>query len=176
MRGARTRSLGAGLGALALALAPLLGPAPALAHAELISASPADGAVVDEFPPSVTLTFSEAVATPAYVVVSDQDGRSVTDGEARVVDGTVTQPTVGAGEGGEYTVDYRVVSADGHPVNGTVGFEVDSGSDAPAAASSTPPVPETEGFWSEHGQHVALAAAGLLAGAALLGAGMRQRD
>jgi hypothetical protein len=167
MRRARWATL---LGALLLATAPLLAGSPAQAHAELLSTAPAEGDVVETLPGTVELTFSEAVATPAYVVVNGPDGEPVDDGDPRVVDGVVTQPTVGTGAAGAYTVDFRVVSADGHAVSGRVGFIVGSG-------NGPPPAPTAEsGFWDEHGGHVALGGVGLLAGVVLLGAGLRARD
>jgi methionine-rich copper-binding protein CopC len=158
------------LGVLLLATAPLLAGPPAHAHAELLSASPAEGDVVETLPGEVELTFSEPVATPAYVVVNGPDGEQVSDGDPQVVDGVVTQTTPGSGPAGAYTVDYRVVSTDGHPVSGQVGFTV-------GAATGPPPVPTTgPGFWDEHAGHVAIGGVGLLAGVVLLGAGLRTRD
>jgi methionine-rich copper-binding protein CopC len=156
------------LGAVLLATAPLLAGAPVQAHTELISASPAQGDVVESLPGSVELTFSEAVGSTAYVVVNGPDGQAVSDGDPQVVDGVVTQRTVGTGAAGAYTVDYRVVSADGHPVSGQVGFTVGSGT-GPTPGPTTQP-----GFWDEHGWHVALGGVGLLAGVVLLGAGLRR--
>jgi methionine-rich copper-binding protein CopC len=165
MRRARWAAL---LGAVLLATAPLLTGAPVLAHTELISASPAQGDVVESLPGTVELTFSEAVGSTAYVAVNGPDGEAVSDGEPQVVDGVVTQRTAGSGSAGAYTVDYRVVSADGHPVSGQVEFTVGSG-------TGPPPVPLTEpGFWDEHAVHVALGGVGLVAGVVLLGAGLRR--
>lgn len=159
---------GALLGVLMLATAPLFAGSPAQAHAELISTSPAEGDVVETLPGTVELTFSEAVATPAYVVVSGPGGGPVNDGDPQVVDGVVTQPTVDTGAAGVYTVDYRVVSADGHPVSGQVDFTVGSGTGQPPGPAAEP------GFWDQHAEHVALGGLGLLAGVVLLGAGLRR--
>ena len=96
--------LSAGLAALllALALAPV---APASAHAALISSSPADGAVVDAVPDAVELTFSEVVATPAYVVVTGPDGRTVSEREPQIADTSVSQPMGQSDVEGQYTVE-----------------------------------------------------------------------
>ena len=164
--------LSAGLAALllALALAPV---APASAHAALISSSPADGAVVDAVPDAVELTFSEVVATPAYVVVTGPDGRTVSEGKPQVADASVSQPTGPSDVEGQYTVNYRIVSADGHPVSGTVRFSVGSASER--AASTSDARPRARGFWGEHWRRVVLAGGGLLAGAAVLRSGLRGR-
>jgi methionine-rich copper-binding protein CopC len=160
--------LSAGLAALLLVLAPA---APAAAHAALISSSPADGAVVETLPDTVELTFSEAVATPAYVVVTDPHGRTASVGEPQVADASVSQPTGQSDDEGEYTVEYRIVSADGHAVSGSVRFTVGYGGE-PSTVGARPRV---GGFWGEHWRRVALAGAGLLAGAAVLRSGLRAR-
>jgi methionine-rich copper-binding protein CopC len=160
--------LSAGLAALLLAVAPA---APATAHAALVSSSPPDGAVVETLPDAVELTFSEAVATPAYVVVTDPHGRTVSAGEAQVTDASVSQPTRQSDEQGEYSVDYRIVSADGHPVTGNLRFTVGSGAEPSTAGMR----PRARGFWGEHWRRVRLAGAGLLAGAAVLRSGLRAR-
>ena len=57
-----------------------------------------------------------------------------------LVDGAyVTTPWPGGLTGPDYTVNYRVVSQDGHPVSGSVSFT------AGAAAASPAPVPSTVG-------------------------------
>lgn len=157
----------AGLAALLLAVAPV---APASAHASLISSSPADGAAVAALPDAVELTFSEAISTHAYVVVTDPHGRTVSAGEPQVADASVSQATEGSEDKGAYIVEYRIVSADGHPVSGSVSFTVGSGE-----PSTTVARPRVRGFWSEHWRRVALAGAGLLAGVAVLRSGLRGR-
>lgn len=102
---------------LVLGLAPL-GAGPAAAHASLVASDPRDGATLDRLPSRVSLTFSEDIVTPAYVVVRAADGADVTAG-GPVVDGaTVTQDLAGSAATGEVTLAYRVVSVDGHPVTG----------------------------------------------------------
>jgi len=174
VRGQALRSMGWLLAAGCLllgVLAPLTG---ASAHASLASSAPGDGDVVQDLPPAVQLTFGEAIATPAYVVVRDPAGHEVAEGEPDVVDAVVTQPVVGREAAGEYTVDYRVVSADGHPVSGTLTFAVRSGDRVTEATADGPS--EVGGFWERHWEHVALAGVGLIAGVALLGTGLRGRS
>jgi len=63
-------------------LALLLAPVRASAHAELVESDPADGAVLTEAPAAVTLTFTESVTDPAYVVVTGPDGGQAAEGPA----------------------------------------------------------------------------------------------
>lgn len=138
----RSAAVGAWLvaGWLAWAVCALLGAGPASAHAELTSTTPARGATVTGLPGQVSLTFSEPVARPVAVVVTGPDGGTVSRGGPRIDGGTVTQPVAGSAAAGRYTVSYRAVSDDGHPVSGTVAFTV---GDAAAEASAVVPRAES---------------------------------
>lgn len=164
------RRLFVALAALLLTLAPLT---PASAHAELTSSSPADGAAVPQLPSTVELRFSEAIASPAYVTVTDPAGREVSVGPPEVLDTLVAQPVADSAAAGAYTVEYRVVSSDGHSISGSLDFTVALGTGAPDA--DTGPATSAGGFWAEHWRQAALAGVGLLAGVALLGTGLRER-
>jgi copper transport protein len=121
--------------ALALALAALaLLPAPAGAHALLEATTPERGARLDSAPPEVTLRFSEPVeAEFGAVRVFDSAGREVQAGRTVARGNEVTVGLRdGLGEDG-YTVTYRVVSADSHPVSGGFVFVV---GDAAAPATT----------------------------------------
>ena len=118
----------AALGSVLLALGILIaGPAPqALAHADLILSTPDDGARLPEVPTEIELTFSEDLL-PETVVVSVEDSAGmvirVLEYEVDGADVIVTWPP--GLSGSDYTVNYRVVSQDGHPVSGSLAFTVD---------------------------------------------------
>jgi copper transport protein len=123
-----------GLGALLLGLlgAALLLAGPASAHATLEQAKPSDGSRLKLAPKTVTLTFDENVGlgTAGYVHVTDKDGNRV-DAKAAYHPGGDGQQVAddlrdSLGDG-TYTVSWRVVSADSHPVAGTLRFVVGSG-------------------------------------------------
>ena len=121
----------ASLGAVLVFL--LVTAVPASAHATLSSSSPADGAVLAALPPVATLTFDEPVRpVAADIAVLDPSGRSA--------GGTVTaygpKVTVGlprSGAQGTYTLTWRVISADSHPVAGAISFSLGHPSRAAAA-------------------------------------------
>jgi copper transport protein len=112
-------------------LVGVIGAAPALAHATLVSTDPADGTRLQSAPAQVTLTFSEKVSLDVgYVKVVDNRGHEVEDGKAAHPGDKGDMASVklksGLGDGG-YIVSYRVVSADSHPINGAVAFTVGNG-------------------------------------------------
>jgi methionine-rich copper-binding protein CopC len=118
-----TRFVSAFLAALVLVL---VGSSSADAHATLIATSPENGARIATAPTSIGLTFSEAVGS-SFVAVTAPDGSKVKTSAARVTGGQVTAEVAASDQRGRYTVAYRVVSDDGHPVTGTFTFTTTSG-------------------------------------------------
>ncbi|CCQ13612.1 putative copper resistance protein [Rhodococcus sp. AW25M09] len=118
--------------------ATALSIAPASAHASLQSSNPAENAVLDAAPDEVTLTFSQDLqSTFATVTVVGSD-RSQWGASEPVVDGnTVTVDLDGLGDAGEYTIGYRVVSGDGHPITGAIPFQLTQASPVPVAPPAT---------------------------------------
>jgi copper transport protein len=110
------------------ALALLLAPAGASAHALLEGTSPLRGATLAGEPSSVTLRFSESVeGNFGAIRVFDASSRRVDDGRTVHPGGRGSQLAVGLRPGlpkGTYVATYRVISADGHPVSGGLVFSV----------------------------------------------------
>ncbi|WP_434995713.1 copper resistance CopC family protein [Arthrobacter sp. Ld5] len=115
--------------AVLLALAAMLGAGgAATAHDELTGSNPAAGAVVDVLPPSLELSFSSVPSgIGAQIQVLDGSGTDWADGPAEIVDRSATQPLRPGAPAGEYTVNWRVVSSDSHPIEGSFGFTTQEG-------------------------------------------------
>jgi methionine-rich copper-binding protein CopC len=109
-----------------------LGATPALAHAALEGSSPEQGAVFPAPPKSVRLTFSEDLGGGSLAVTAA--GRPVTAGASRVEGSDLVIDVAPGAPAGVWTVAYRVVSADGHPVSGQFTFTVKA---KPAGAAPT---------------------------------------
>ncbi len=119
-----------------------LGPTtlPASAHTELKSSNPAKGAALPAPPQQVELTFTEAVTVPAdAITVTGPDSAKWTVGPATVAGAVVTAPVQATGPAGTYTVTWKVVSSDGDPVTGTIGFTLTN----PATTTTTAPTTTT---------------------------------
>lgn len=127
----------------ALAAGNLLGMNPAAAHDELVATNPADGATLTEAPASLELTYSGDIMDvdgANQVRVTNAAGESVTDGAPDIDGKVVTQDLATAAADDTYTVTWRVVSSDGHPIQGTFTYTVGQGSkvaDATAQAATT---------------------------------------
>ncbi|MCW2897852.1 MAG: Copper resistance protein CopC [Streptosporangiaceae bacterium] len=146
----RLRRLGV-VAAITMACAAVFA-APASAHTKLLKSTPATDSSVKELT-QVTLVFSEPVkGSLAKVRIRDAAGAEHAAAEPPQVKGdTVTQPAAGDLQPGDYTIAYRVVSADGHPVSGEVPFKLtglapgEQAGVATAAAAPNDPVAKVNG-------------------------------
>ena len=139
------------LGILTTALL-VLGLAPtASAHDYLVSSTPGEGDQLERPPAEVALSFNTSVGEQfAQVAVVDVDGATYQVGDPVVAGPTVTQQVADLPPGRDYTVSYRVVSSDGHPIGGTVGFSVagtasDGAADQPDASGQDDVAAEQQG-------------------------------
>ena len=99
---------------------------PASAHAELIGSSPTADSSVSQIS-EVSVTAGEELldigenAEGFVLSVQDSDGLYYGDG-CVTVDGDTASMPVSLSAAGDYVVTYRVVSEDGHPVEGEFSF------------------------------------------------------
>jgi copper resistance protein C len=124
---------------VAACVALLLGAAPAFAHTRLESSDPVDKSSVDTAPASVSLTFNEAISAEfATLSVVGPDGTNYQSGQVSAAGGQVSTAVSPLGPAGVYQIGYRVVSDDGHPVQGTVSFTLTAPGPAAAAPTTAP--------------------------------------
>ena len=120
---------------LTVLLIGAFGAGPAAAHSELVSSSPANGSSGPGKPTEVQLTFNEDISTTGLQVVAQGSAGAVALGTPTVSGAVVSAAWPQSAPAGTYTVSYRVVSADGHPVDGSISFtyaDLACGSGAPA--------------------------------------------
>ncbi|MER7272698.1 copper resistance CopC family protein [Micromonospora carbonacea] len=136
VRHPRRAAAAAALAALAVLVAPA---APAAAHNSLAAATPAADTRLAEPPSEITVRFLQKLDPGLTTVVLSDATRRVVPTGAPVVAGTrATVAVAGTLPDGTYTVAYRVVSTDGHPVQGSYRFTVAT-APAPASAPHTAP-------------------------------------
>ena len=102
----------------------------ASAHAQLVSTDPGDGAVLARAPARVTLVFDDDVHVQRGTTVVGNAGKRRVAGKPQSSGRTVVIPLRKLGDG-DYTVRWRVLSNDGHTVQGVFAFGVGSGRAAP---------------------------------------------
>jgi methionine-rich copper-binding protein CopC len=113
------------VGVAAAVVLVLASVAPASAHDELLSSTPAASDRLDAAPTSVSLEFSaDLMDVGALIMVADAAGEDWAAGEATVELTTVTVPLTEGMPVGGYEVRWRVVSSDGHPISGVIPFTV----------------------------------------------------
>ncbi|MFD0435844.1 copper resistance CopC/CopD family protein, partial [Streptomyces chartreusis] len=163
-----------------LVLFLLGGTGPASAHAALRATDPEDGSVLKSAPRDITLTFTESVGLlEDSFRVLDPDGRRLRTGEPEHARGgaetaTVTLPAKLAE--GTYTVAWRVVSADSHPVSGAFTFSVGKPSLTTATVDTGPTEdPATKSLYNI-ARYLAYLAVALLIGTATFMAVCRPPD
>jgi copper transport protein len=139
----------AGLIALWLLALQVLLPgaaAPAFAHAALMQAEPADGAVLATPPARLLLTFNEPVV-PLVLRLVGSDGTSVPLAGGVDAGSAVAVGLPATVAPGSYRVRWRVISADGHPAGGSVLFSVGAPSAGPPPAAEPPDLPLRAAIW-----------------------------
>ncbi|WP_244899329.1 copper resistance CopC family protein [Rhodococcus zopfii] len=115
----------------------LFGAGPAQAHSALIGSTPAAEAALAAPPDRIELQFNQPInASFATVTVTDGDGTQRGGSRVDVAGDRVQVAVLEPLTPGEYTVGYRVVSADGHPITGSYTFTVTA-----AAGAAAAPVP-----------------------------------
>lgn len=122
-------------------------PSNVWAHASLLEATPSPNSQLDEPPKSILLTFNERLEPDLYYLrVYNKDGESVTDNKANM---TKKQRTISLAipklKTGVYSVNYKVISADGHPIEETYIITI---GDAHAAGGT---INESNGSGHHHG-------------------------
>lgn len=145
-RSALSLLLGAVL-ALVIGGVGVLAASPVQAHDQLIGSNPKQGATLDKQPPWIELEFSGNIQDIGNEIQVKHDDKDVSAGEL-TVDGTKVKSALPDDlEPGAYTVVWRVVSSDGHPISGTVDFTLaDSnaaGGDATPNSIGSEPLPSS---------------------------------
>jgi methionine-rich copper-binding protein CopC len=131
---------------LATAAFLMIPAAAAQAHDALESTDPANGSAVSAVPAKIGLTFDHTpIAVGSAVRVEDATGTDQADGTVTIVDNHVTQAVKTDAPGGKYMVIWRVVSSDGHPIEGTFTFTAGAANPTGPATPSTSPAAAATG-------------------------------
>ena len=121
------------MAAMALAGAPVTS-----AHTARIGTDPAENAALAQGPARVSATFNEQLQPEfAAMTVVGPDGNLWSNGAPQVQGAVLSVGVRPLGPSGTYTVNYRVTSADGHPVSGAWSFRLTvaaTGTPGPSAA------------------------------------------
>jgi copper transport protein len=107
------------------------------AHADLASSSPADGAILETAPTEVVLKFTTTIDNQVFEIDAlNNEGASIASGESSL-NSAKDELTIPLSDqtAGLVTVPYSVISKDGHPIEGTISFTVETNELPPASSS-----------------------------------------
>lgn len=115
----------------------VIGMPAAMAHASQTGSTPEAGAVLASAPSTVEVTFdSPLMDIGAALVVRAADGTVISAATPQVAGERIRVDVPADAAPGTYTVAFRVVSQDGHPITATFDYTVAGDEPAPAVASA----------------------------------------
>lgn len=126
---------------LLLSLLGLMWTVPASAHDALSDSDPADGAVLEEAPQSVTLTFTGEPIDVAPQMILRQGDETIAELEPHLSGFNVTADLPDMGPG-DYKIAYSIVSSDGHRIEGALSMTIGGGNPGAAEDASKAPLSE----------------------------------
>lgn len=183
-----SKILPSAVAALALSSALLFGAAPAQAHDSVISTSPGADEVVTVNPEKVSITLSAKPADTGQLAVSKikvtaPDSHVVSTGDVIVADNVISI-AADIDHPGLHTVEWRTVSADGHPIDGKYTFtfantaaedtatpDTATASAEAAGQEATTPAPVAVAVPADTGSNTGLIVGAVGAGAVILAVG-----
>ncbi|AZV43062.1 copper resistance CopC family protein [Peribacillus asahii] len=112
----------------------------AFAHTSLEESTPKDGEVITEPLQELTLMFGTKVEQTSTISVSNLNGQSIALGNFVIEEDEMWATFLQPLENGNYKVDWSIIGADGHPIEGAFSFTVD----VPMKEDSNENMAETE--------------------------------
>ncbi|MFJ7933283.1 copper resistance protein CopC [Sporosarcina sp. NPDC096371] len=94
------------------------------AHTGITSSSPADGEVVTGDVHEVVLEFNSKIESTSTVKVFNENEEEVVVNTIQVDGQVMTGAFMSPLENGTYTVDWKIIGADGHPIQGSYSFVI----------------------------------------------------
>lgn len=107
------------------------------AHAQLVAAEPANGTTLSQSPTELHLTFNENLGVESEVAIIGSGFARVPGVAVREIAFNEIFVDVPMLDAGVYTVQYDVVSADGHPISGSYEFAVQPPTSTPLLSGAT---------------------------------------
>ncbi|WP_098743354.1 copper resistance protein CopC [Paenibacillus sp. EZ-K15] len=122
----------------------LVFPTATWAHSKLETSTPAADTKLTESVQEVSLSFNENIdENLSTLKIKNAQGESVEVAEVKINQNTMLGALAAPLPSGSYTVEWKIVGGDGHPVDGTYAFEVDAPEaevtpETPAGTEETP--------------------------------------
>ena len=98
----------------------------AFAHSHLEGSNPADGEIVTEPLNEIVLEFDGQIEQGSFIDVKTTKGQAIELQETIIGDGALTGTVAEPLPNDEYQVNWSIISADGHPLEGEFSFTVNA--------------------------------------------------
>ena len=98
----------------------------ALAHTGLESSTPAQGSTVTEKLNEITLTFLTKIEETSSFTLTDSSNKEMDIDGITVNDDILTGNVTESLENGTYQINWKIIGADGHPMEGVIDFVLDA--------------------------------------------------
>lgn len=98
---------------------------PAFAHSHLESSAPSDGEVITEELREILLTFNGMIEKGSTFELMNSNGKAISIEDITVTDNGVIGTLPNGLENGKYDVVWKIISSDGHQMEGEYSFVVD---------------------------------------------------
>ncbi|QUG41823.1 copper resistance protein CopC [Psychrobacillus sp. INOP01] len=116
----------------------------ALAHTGLESSTPAQGSTVTEKVNEITLTFLTKIEETSSFTLTNSSNDSIDVEGITVNDHIMTGNVIESLENGAYQINWKIIGADGHPMEGVIDFVLDAPEEVEAEEPITEPSDEVE--------------------------------
>jgi copper resistance protein C len=133
------------------------------AHSHLEDSSPQNGEIVTETLKTITLTFETAIEPTSSFTLMDEKNSSIPLSEVSISGNQLIATVENNLVNGAYTIHWKIIGEDGHPLEGEVPFTVELPEDAavpeqnvtePPAAEATTAETDTETVMKEQAAEV----------------------
>lgn len=98
----------------------------AFAHSSLSGSNPNDGEVKTEPVQEITLNFDGKIMEGSFIEITTTNGEAIEVTNFEIGDGYLTGTVAEPLANNDYTVNWSIISADGHPLEGSFSFTVNA--------------------------------------------------
>lgn len=122
------------------------------AHTGLESSTPAQGSTVTEQINEITLTYLTKIEETSSFTITNSTEESVEVEGITVSENVLTGNVKDSLENGAYKINWKIIGADGHPMEGVIDFVLDAPEETEAVEPITESINEEESIQSDSEQ------------------------
>lgn len=125
-----------------LCLLLLFAPTQVFAHSKITESSPAADATIDSAPEKITIAFNTTIASMSTFKLFNENNEQQVVDNISVSEHELTGEISSALANGVYTVQYNIIGADGHAIDGNYSFTIEAPEATPTPTEDAVNEPE----------------------------------